>query len=206
MSATLIAIAGIAISIAAFAVSAWVALTARRDLTLTAYSNAIQGGILDLKRIFAEHPETFYAQMDMNPVLGSLIPEYMREDIPAFLAFAGGMWRLSYVYSVMTRGKRLGLKKEECEGLQGEMNLWLTGLPGFYDVYLAHTSQLEAHNPEFKKYLDELYSTEEFQEQLRRRQAMPSTAKVSAGHLRRIALFFARCRDGKPQRNGPFSL
>lgn len=208
MSATVIAVAGIVIAVAAFVVSAWVAITARRDLTLTAYSNAIQGGILDLKRIFVEHPDIFYTQMDMNSTIGKLIPDYMREDIPTFLAFAGGMWRLSYVYSVMSRGKRLGLNDDECKGLQGEMKLWLTGLPGFYDVYLTHTSQLKAHNPAFLVYLDELYGSEEFQEQLKERQAMQSISKksdgISTGRWRRIASFLAQDGDrgGSRPRSG----
>jgi hypothetical protein len=171
MSPKEIAIVSVVVAILAFIISALVAITARRDLTLTAYSNAIQGGILDLKRIFAEHPSIFRAQMEENPLIGELIPEHMREDIPTFLAFAGGLWRLSYVYSVWTRGRRLGLKKGECEGLRGEMDLWLTGLPGFYDVYLNHTSHLEAHNPAFKKYLEKLYGSEDFQKILTERQA-----------------------------------
>ncbi len=201
MSATVIAVTGIVVAIAAFVTSIWVAVTARRDLTLTAYANAIQGGILDLKRIFAEHPDIFYEQMAMNPIIGSMIPDYMREDIPTFLAFAGGMWRLSYVYSVMSRGKQVGLKDEECKGLQGEMELWLTGLPGFYDVYLTHTSQLEAHNPAFKTYLDKLYRSEDFQEQLKKRQMLLQTRKKSAGTStgcrHPISLFLARRRNGR---------
>lgn len=181
MTATIIAIAGVIVAIAAFMVSAWVAITAKRDLTLSAYSNAIRDGILDLKRVFAEHPKIFYAQMDQNPVIGDMIPESMRTDIPTFLAFAGGMWRLSYVYSVMTRGRQLGLNEDECNGLEGEMKLWLTGLPGFYDVYRSHTSQLQAHNPAFKKYLDDLYGSKEFQDQLQRRQALLASSRRPDG-------------------------
>ena len=180
MSTTVIAVAGIVVAFAALAVSVWVSITARRDLTLTAYSNAIHSGILDLKRVFAEHPDIFYRQMEMNSNIGDKIPGYMREDIPTFLAFAGGMWRLSYVYSVMHHGARLGLDKDERAGLQGEMELWLTGLPGYYDVYTAHTSQLEAHNPAFKKYLDQLYSSEEFLNMLKERQAKLSTPRRTA--------------------------
>jgi hypothetical protein len=161
---TVIAIAGVIVAIAAFAISVWVAVMARRDLTLTAYANAIQGGILDLKRGFADHPEIFYEQMEMNPAIRDLIPPYMqgKENIPKFLAFAGGMWRLSYVHSVMIRGRRLGLKKSEREGLDGEMKLWLIGVPGFYHVYKFQVSQLKAHNPKFKKYLEKVYNSEEF--------------------------------------------
>jgi hypothetical protein len=173
---TVIAVAGVIVAIAAFAISAWVAVTARRDLTLTAYSNAIQGGILDLKRTFAEHPEIFHRQMEMNPAIRDLIPDYMRgeKNIPTFLAFAGGLWRLSYVYSVMIRGSRLGLRRGEREGLLGEMELWLIGVPGFYHVYKSQVCPLAdhgmlAHNPEFKKYLDKVYSSEKFLVELKKR-------------------------------------
>jgi hypothetical protein len=133
---TVIAVAGIVIAVAAFGISAWVAVMARRDLTLTAYANAIQGGILDLKRTFADRPDIFNEQMEMNPSIRDLIPEYMQGEkgIPKFLAFAGGMWRLSYVYSVMSRGNRLGLRATERQGLDEEMKLWLIHVPGFYHV------------------------------------------------------------------------
>lgn len=168
---TVIALFGVIVAIAAFTISAWLALMARRDLTLTAYANAIQGGILDLKRTFAEHPDIFYEQMEMNPAIRQLIPEYMQgeENIPKFLAFAGGMWRLSYVYSVMIRGGRLGLKKSERDGLRGEMKLWLTGVPGFYHVYKSQVAKLQAHNPKFKDFLDEVYSSKDFRKALAER-------------------------------------
>jgi hypothetical protein len=185
MSATtFIAVVGLIVAALALGVSAWVALMQRRnlsiagsangiqdairdlasrDLTLTAYANAIQGGILDVKRTFADHPEIFYRQMQMNPAINNLIPEYMREvkeGIPTFLAFAGGMWRLSYVYSVMERGEMLGLNKDEIKGLNDEMQLWLTGVPGFYHVYKTQVEALKVHNKRFLDYLDKLYNGE----------------------------------------------
>jgi hypothetical protein len=95
--AAIIAVGGLVVAIATFTVGFWVASLNRndvtvsgRDLSLTAYANAIQGGILDLKKNFADRPEIFYAQMERNQEMRSLIPDYMRDDIPAFLAFAGG--------------------------------------------------------------------------------------------------------------------
>jgi hypothetical protein len=189
---TLIAVVGILVAIAALAVSIWVAAMARtnltlanyanaiqdairdlasRDLTLTAYANAIQGGILDLKRSFAERPDIFHEQMEMNPEIRKLIPEYMqgKENIPKFLAFAGGMWRLSYVYSVMVRGSQLGLTESECKGLNNEMKLWLIHVPGFYHVYESQVSELKVHNPDFLEYLEKVYSSEEFRKAFERR-------------------------------------
>jgi hypothetical protein len=189
-AATLI---GLIVAIVALGVSAWVALIARRnlsladsangiqdavrelasrDLTLTAYANAIQGGILDLKRSFADRPEIFFDQMKMNPGINDLIPDYMREDvqsIPTFLIFAGGMWRLSYVYSVMERAEKLGLNEDEVQGLREEMELWLTGVPGFYHVYKTQVSKLRVHNPRFLTYLDNLYNSDKFREALKGR-------------------------------------
>jgi hypothetical protein len=78
----------------------------------------------------------------------------MQNNIPAFLAFAGGMWRFSYVYSVMTRWREFGLTKQEHDGLEKEMRLWLEEIPGFYHVYMKHTSQLRAHNKAFLDFLE----------------------------------------------------
>jgi hypothetical protein len=126
---------------------------AEKDLTLTAYANALQDGILGLKGTFAQHPEVFEKQVDLNPALRKFIPPYM--DTVTFLIFAGGMWRLSYVFSVWKRGEDLGLTKVECQGLRNEMLLWLQHVPGFYDIYRSHVSVLKVHNPEFLAFLEE---------------------------------------------------
>jgi len=141
--------------------------TARKDLTLTAYNHAVYG-ILDLKRTFAEHGGTIFEEQmkrdaeveTRNPHHMSMkhfIPNYMQHNIPTFLAFAGGMWRFSYVYSVMQRWEELGMRKEEREGLEKEMRLWLEHVPGFRDIYKTHTSQLQAHNAEFLSFLKQVY-------------------------------------------------
>jgi hypothetical protein len=103
----------------------------------------LQDGILGLKGTFAQHPEVFEKQVDLNPEMRKFIPPYM--DTVTFLTFAGGMWRLSYVFSVWKRGEDLGLTKSECEGLRNEMLLWLQHVPGFYDIYRSHVSVLKVH-------------------------------------------------------------
>jgi len=122
-------------------------LAAEKSLGLTAYANAIQGGILDLKRTFFESHDIFAEQMKLNPDMQKYIPTDM--DIRTFLVFAGGMWRLSYVYSVMDQGEALGLNEDERIGLKKEMLLWLQHVPGFCEVYISHTSKMRAHNPGF---------------------------------------------------------
>jgi len=168
MLTTIVAVSGLGVAIVAIGISVWVALVSKRDmivnassLTLSAYSAAIQGGILNLKGAFTDRPEIFTQQVQLNPDIEQLIPDYMRSDIPAFLAFAGGMWRLSYVHSVISRHDELGLRPEEYFGLKREMKLWLTDVPGFYDVYRTHTSQLGVHNLDFLNYLrTEVYTAE----------------------------------------------
>jgi hypothetical protein len=128
------------------------------DLTLTAYAHAVQG-ILDLKRSFAERPLIFENQMNLNRQLKQYIPEYMQDDIPTFLTFAAGMWRFSYVYSVMKRPDQFGLTPKEVAGLEKEMRLWLEEVPGFYHVYERHTRQIGANNQDFLDFLnDEVYN------------------------------------------------
>ena len=133
---------------------------AERDLTLTAYANALQDGILGLKGTFAEHPEIFEKQVQLNPEIQKYIPSYM--DVLTFLTFAGGMWRLSYVFSVMRRGKSLGLTEAECVGLKKEMVHWLHAMPGFYDIYRTHINVVKVHNPEFLAFLEKDVYNEEF--------------------------------------------
>lgn len=139
----------------------WLALReTQKDLTLAAYSSAVRG-ILEIKEIFAQDHRIFETQMKREPSIQERIPDYMRNDVPAFLAFAGGMWRFSYVYSVMSRWRELGMTENEYRGLRAEMLLWLRGVPGFYDVYLTHTSYFKAHNPDFLRFLkEEVYNQE----------------------------------------------
>lgn len=155
------------IALIALGISCWVAWTnhtqrriAEKDLTLTAYANAIQS-ILKLKQNFSDHPEIFEEQVKINPTMRNYIPAYM--DTSTFLTFAGSMWQFSYVFSVWSRGEDLGLKEEERIGLKKEMLLWLENVPGFYDVYRSHVSILKVHNPEFLKFLDEVYKNRNIQ-------------------------------------------
>lgn len=132
--------------------------TSQKDLSLTAYAYGVQG-ILDIKRGFADHPETFEQQMEINRQMKQFIPEYMQDDIPTFLLFAAGMWRFSYVWSVKQRANECGISPQEIEGLEKEMRLWLEEVPGFYHVYAKHTSQIKAHNPDFLRFLEnEVYT------------------------------------------------
>jgi hypothetical protein len=142
-------------------VTYWYVRIARKDLTLTAYDHAVQG-ILDLKQTFAERPEIFAEQMRRNPGIRQFIPAYMQDDIPTFLAFAGGMWRFSYVYSVMQRWRKFKLTPKERDGLEKEMELWLVNIPGFYHVYQSHISRLRAHNEDFLKFLEQVYTSPDF--------------------------------------------
>jgi len=142
---------------------------AERDLTLTAYNNAIQEGILDLKHSFAERPEIFEKQVELNPEMRQYIPAYM--DTATFLTFAGAMWRLSYVFSVWQRGENLGLSQAECDGLKNEILLWLRYVPGFYDIYRSHVSVLKVHNPDFLAFLENEVYNEEY---LRKRDLSPA--------------------------------
>jgi hypothetical protein len=107
-----------------------------------------------------DHAPVFEQQMLADPVNRKFVPPGM--DAETFLLFAGGMWRLSYVFSVWKRGEALGLTAGECAGLKAEMLLWLQGIPGFYAVYRAHTSELKAHNPDFLTFLVEDVYNEEF--------------------------------------------
>jgi hypothetical protein len=91
--AAIVAVGGLVVAAATFMAGFWVASLTRkdvtvsgRDLSLTAYANVIQGGILDLKRNFAHRPEIFHRQMERNSRMKDLIPDYMRDDMPAFLA------------------------------------------------------------------------------------------------------------------------
>jgi hypothetical protein len=137
---------------------AWVAMSqkriAARDLTLTAYSNAIQG-IIALKNEFAVAPGIMERQILQSPKIRDLIPASMEGDIPSFLVFAAGMWRLSYVHSVMTRWQELGLTEHERDSLKAEILLWLRGVPGFYDIYCTHFQNTRPLNKDFMNFLEE---------------------------------------------------
>lgn len=154
----------ITISVIALIVSSWAAWVVLRqtrsmekDTTLKAYEMAIRG-ILDLKKSFAENPQVFDQQMNFEPDMKKLIPSYM--DIPTFLTFASGMWRLSFVYTAMKRGKEMGLNEKELEGIKREMVLWLRDVPGFYDIYVQHTQVLNVHNKDFLEFLEnDVYDT-----------------------------------------------
>jgi hypothetical protein len=184
MLSTIAALAGVVIAVGALIISVRVATVSQKDLTLTAYANAIQGGILDLKRIFSEQPHIFEKQMELNSDIPEHIPDYMRNDIPTFLAFSGGMWRLSYMFSVWKRGEELGLSSGECEGLEKEMLLWLQHVPGFFDVYRTHTSAFRAHNPRFLEFLEEEVYNSEFLAQ--RAIASAAIPTLSSGPTHRI--------------------
>lgn len=132
----------------------------QRDLTLTAYSNAIQG-LLSLKSAFAEQPDIFNEQVKAAQIQ-HVIPISMQGDESKFLLFASAFWRLSYVYSITERWRELGLTEAERDALKAEMILWLTGLPGFYEVYESHINKLKVHNKRFLQFLSEEVYTEEF--------------------------------------------
>jgi hypothetical protein len=126
-----------------------------KDLTLTAYSTAVQG-ILGLKDIFRQDYQLFDDQMRIGGI-EAYIPSGM--DSRTFLTFTNGFWRFSYVFSVATR-KDLGLTKDEREGLEKEMRIWLQAIPGFKEVYTSFIKVAKNHNPEFLRYLDKIYSDE----------------------------------------------
>ena len=147
------------ISIIAIAVSFWAAWVtslqrrnAEKEMALRAYETAISG-ILDLKKSFADHPDIFDKQLSFDPNIKELIPNYM--DSTTFLIYAGGMWRLSFVYTAMKRGEEMGLNKNELKAIEAEMGLWLRDVPGFYDIYVQHTEVLNVHNVDFLNYLKE---------------------------------------------------
>jgi hypothetical protein len=50
---------------------------AEKDLTLTAYANALQDGILGLKGTFAQHPEVFEKQVDLKRCENSSRPTWI---------------------------------------------------------------------------------------------------------------------------------
>ncbi len=102
-TSTTLAIISVVIALFALLYSIRYTLLVKRDLTLTAYAEAVKG-ILEIKQNFADHHEIFEKQIERNADIKQFIPDYMQHDIPAFLAFAGGMWRFSYVYSVMNDG------------------------------------------------------------------------------------------------------
>jgi hypothetical protein len=142
--------------------AAWIAAIQRRntekEMALRAYETAIRG-ILDLKKSFADHPEVFDRQLSLEPKMRDLIPSYM--DPTTFLLFAGGMWRMSFVYTAWKRGEQMGVGKDELDAIEGEMKLWLQDVPGFYDVYVQHTEVLDVHNEDFLTYLkEEVYNKE----------------------------------------------
>ena len=132
----------------------------QRDLTLTAYSNAIQS-LLSLKGSFAEQPDIFNEQVRAAQIQ-HVIPQSMQGDERKFLLFASAFWKISYVYSITERWKELGLTEAERDALKAEMILWLTGLPGFYEVYESHISKLKVHNKRFLQFLSQEVYTEEF--------------------------------------------
>lgn len=147
-----VAIVSTAIAYAQKKASTTVERLTQRDLSLTAYSNAVQG-LLDLKKSFAENPEIFREQIRARDIEDA-IPPSMRDSPATFLLYAGGMWKLSYVYSITRRWEELGLTEREKEGLKDEIKLWLTGLPGFYEVYQTHTRVFRAHNEDFLDFLE----------------------------------------------------
>ncbi|MFL5626735.1 MAG: hypothetical protein ACJ788_14215 [Ktedonobacteraceae bacterium] len=123
---------------------------AKKDLTFTAYAQAVQA-ILTLKRTFAEKPGTFEAEINKNPTLGSFKPKNM--NVSDFLMFTSGFWQFSYVHSVMRRWKELGLTKNERDGLEKEMLIWLHEVPGFREVYDTLIRHGYNHNADFLEYL-----------------------------------------------------
>src|SRR4051812_37112348 len=57
----------------------WLALReTRKDLTLSAYANAVRG-ILEIKQAFAQHPQIFETQMERDPSIKERIPDYMQD-------------------------------------------------------------------------------------------------------------------------------
>ena len=72
-----------------------------------------------------------------------------------------------------------------------------------YDVYLAHTSQLEAHNSAFKGYLDKLYGSEEFQEQLKKRRTLMSAREKSGSMPHWTQICILPILRSASQRAGP---
>ncbi len=146
-----------------------------RDISLTAYSNAIQG-LLGLKESFAEMPEFFKEQIRLGGN-EEAIPESMRATPETFLLFAGGMWRFSYVFSIMSRWESLGLTPNERDGLKDEIVLWMHGLPGFFEVYKTHTSKLRAHNREFLDFLEQEVFNEAY---VNRQKEAASTPEITS--------------------------
>jgi hypothetical protein len=129
---------------------------ATKDLTLTAYSHAVQE-ILNMKDMFAERHEVFQKQVDLTPKLQVLIPDDM--DSLTFLTLTSNFWRFSYIYSVMVRWKELGLTRAERQALEGEMRAWLENVPGFRQVYKSFVVKANHHNPEFMDWLKKVYSS-----------------------------------------------
>lgn len=129
-------------------------LTSQRDLSLSAYSQAIDR-LLDLKADFAEQEIVFKEQMEKAGYM-QVIPDSMKDDIPQFLLFASAMWKFSYVYSVTRRWEDFGWTENEKTGLENEIKLWLS-LPGFYEVYCSHVRALRVHNPDYLAFLEALY-------------------------------------------------
>lgn len=158
----ILAVVSLLVSLIAIALGTWIALrqhvVAGKDLTLTAYSHAIQA-ILGLKDMFREHSDIFEKQVSLGPEFQALIPHGM--DTRTFLTFANAFWRLSYIYSVMVRWKELGLREEERQALEGEMRAWLLVSPGFRLVYEHFVVKVDNHNPKFKQWLKEVYSSDE---------------------------------------------
>jgi hypothetical protein len=140
--------AAAAIVLAAFTLP--LAMYAKRTLALEAYSRAVDS-LVGIKSRFAERPTEFHRQMVL---LGE---EAAMSGMPAevFLDYASALWRFSYIYSLMTDTK-LKLTKDEREGLDRELRLWL-GLPGFREVFRNHTKHFKAHNPAFLDFLEGFY-------------------------------------------------
>jgi len=139
-------------SIAALIVALRQNWLAHRDLTLTAYSNALQE-ILAHKQLFREDPDIFEEQLNLRPKLKEWIPVGM--DTRTFLTFTMSYWRFSYIHSVMRRWKELGLTEEEGKALGREIKAWLWTLPGFRQVYDSFIVRANNHNPTFLKWLEE---------------------------------------------------
>lgn len=135
-------------------VSGKLADSSKVELSRIAYVEAIKC-LLALKQNFAQNPELFIELMTESEAL-KYIPQQMQNNPKKFLLLAGGMWQLSYTFSVWNN-PNYGLSEGERDGLFAEMKLWL-GLEGFKEVYIYHTSQLRAHNPDFLKFLEtEIY-------------------------------------------------
>lgn len=124
-----------------------------RTLGLSAYNLAVRQ-LLDFKDSFPG--DLFEAEMQRGQ-FSVYVPSSMKPR--DFLTFARGMWAFSFVFSVFSRND-LDLRSEEREALKQEIALWLK-LPGFREVWEAHTLTLNVHNAQFVKWIEtEVYRAE----------------------------------------------